>query len=182
MLVDSMGILDRMVKEIRTLSYLLYPPLLDEAGLPSALQWYIDGLVQRSSLTIDLHISPDVGRLSQELETAIFRIVQECLTNIHRHSGSSVARIALTTKHGQAILRICDEGRGVRAQLLGDPAENPSSFGVGIRGITERVRELEGKLRIRNAMPGTIVEVILPLHREDSAGSEQSLISGLPTI
>jgi len=70
----------------------------------------------------------------------------------------------------------------VRAQLLGDPAANPSSFGVGIRGITERVRELEGKLRIRNAMPGTIVEVILPLHREDSAGSEQSLISGLPTI
>ena len=170
LLVDSMGILDRMVKEIRTLSYLLYPPLLDEAGLPSALQWYIDGLAQRSSLTIDLHISSDLGRLSQGLETAIFRIVQECLTNIHRHSGSSVARIALTIRRGHAILRIRDEGRGVPAQLLGDPVANPSSFGVGIRGITERVRELHGKLRIRNAMPGTIVEVILPLQREDSAG------------
>ena len=74
LLVDSVGILDRMVKEIRTLSYLLYPPLLDEAGLPSALQWYIDGLVKRSSLTIDLHISSDMGRLSQKLETAIFQL------------------------------------------------------------------------------------------------------------
>lgn len=174
LLADSIGILDRVVKEIRTLSYLLYPPLLDEAGLPSALQWYIDGLVQRGSLAIDLHISSDVGRLPQELETAIFRIVQECLTNIHRHSGSSVARIALTTKRGQAILRIRDEGRGVPAQLLGDPAANPSSFGVGIRGITERVRELDGKLRIKNAMPGTIVEVILPLQREDSGGLKET--------
>jgi signal transduction histidine kinase len=174
LLVDSMGILDRVVKEIRTLSYLLYPPLLDEAGLPSALQWYIDGLVQRSSLTIDLHISSDVGRLSQELETAIFRIVQECLTNIHRHSGSSVARIALTTRRGQAILRIRDEGRGVRVQLLGDPAVNPSGFGVGIRGIAERVRELDGNVRIKNAMPGMIVEVILPLQRPVSAGTREA--------
>jgi signal transduction histidine kinase len=170
LLLDSMGILDRVVKEIRTLSYLLYPPLLDEAGLPSALQWYIDGLAQRSSFKIDLHISSEVGRLSQELETTIFRIVQECLTNIHRHSGSSVARITLLTKRGQAILRIRDEGRGVGAELLGDPAINPSSFGVGIRGIAERVRELGGTVRIKNAMPGTIVEVILPLQRQDSAG------------
>src|SRR6266568_1157084 len=174
LLLDSMGILDRVVKEIRTLSYLLYPPLLDEAGLPSALQWYIDGLAQRSSFKIDLHISSDVGRLSQELETTIFRIVQECLTNIHRHSGSSVARIDLITKRGQAILRIRDEGRGVRAQLLGDPAVNPFGFGVGIRGIAERVRELDGKVRIKNAMPGTIVEVILPLQRQDSAGIKEA--------
>jgi len=157
-----------------TLSYLLYPPLLDEAGLPSALQWYIDGLAQRSNLKIDLHISSDVGRLSQELETTIFRIVQECLTNVHRHSASSVARIALITKDGQAILRIRDEGRGVRAQLLGDPAANLSSFGVGIRGITERVRELDGKLRIKNATPGTIVEVIFPLQRQDSVGTKDT--------
>ena len=163
LLRDSIGVLDHVLKEVRTLSYLLYPPLLDEAGLPSALQWYIDGLAQRSNLKIDLHISADLGRLSQELETTIFRIVQECLTNIHRHSGSSVARITLSTERGQTLLRIRDEGKGVRDQLLGDPTINPSSFGVGLRGIAERVRELNGRLQIKNAKPGTIVEVLLPL-------------------
>src|SRR5262249_17812564 len=163
LLRDCHQILNRVVKEIRTLSYLLHPPLLDEAGLGSALQWYVDGLAQRSAINIELHLADDLGRLSQELETAIFRIVQEGLTNIHRHSGSSVARISLAASGDQVVLTIRDQGKGMRHDLLGDPAANPTSFGVGIRGIAERVRELGGSTRIKNAMPGTMLEVILPL-------------------
>jgi two-component system, NarL family, sensor histidine kinase FusK len=165
LLLDCQQILNRVVKEIRTLSYLLHPPLLDETGLSSALQWYVDGLAQRSNVKIELHLAEDLGRLSQELETAIFRIVQEGLTNIHRHSGSAIARISLFAHGDQVILTIRDEGKGVRPELLGDPAANPTGFGVGIRGITERVRELSGRIRIKNATPGTIVEVVLPLQR-----------------
>ena len=165
LLLDCQQILNRVVKEIRTLSYLLHPPLLDETGLGSALQWYVDGLAQRSNVKIELHLPADLGRLSQELETAIFRIVQECLTNIHRHSGSATARISLAIQRDQLVLMVCDEGRGVRPELLGDPAASPSSFGVGIRGITERVRELGGRIRIKNATPGTIVKVVLPQQR-----------------
>jgi two-component system, NarL family, sensor histidine kinase FusK len=163
LLFDCQQILNRVVKEIRTLSYLLHPPLLDETGLRSALQWYVDGLAQRSNVKIELHLAEDLGRLSQELETAIFRIVQEGLTNIHRHSGSAIARISLVARGDQVVLTIRDEGTGVRPELLGDPAANSSSFGVGIRGITERVRELRGRIRIKNATPGTIVKVVLPL-------------------
>jgi len=167
LLRDCQQILNRVVKEIRTLSYLLHPPLLDEAGLNSALQWYVDGLAQRSALKIELHLAEDLGRLSQELETAIFRIVQECLTNIHRHASSLTARISLVASGDQIVLTVRDEGTGMRPELLGDPAANPSSFGVGIRGISERVRELGGRIRIKNAMPGTIVKVVLPLHRRE---------------
>jgi signal transduction histidine kinase len=176
LLHDCQHLLDRVVKEIRTLSYLLHPPLLDEAGLSSALNWYVDGLSQRSGLRIELHLAEEVGRLSQELEIAIFRIVQEGLTNIHRHSGSSIARISLSAHGEQVILTIRDEGKGMRPELLGDPAENASSFGVGIRGITERVRELSGRIRIKNAMPGTIVKVVLPLRRRKPVLTTDSVL------
>jgi signal transduction histidine kinase len=165
----SIEILERIVKEIRTLSYLLHPPLLDEAGLASALQWYVDGIAKRSQMNIELSVSSHLGRLSEELETAIFRIVQECLTNIHRHSGSCIARIRIIQDKDQVVVTIRDEGKGVRSELLGEPIANPSSFGVGIRGIAERVRELGGQLRLQRALPGTIVEVILPVQRRDTA-------------
>lgn len=172
LLIDSIEILDRVTKEIRTLSYLLHPPLLDESGLASALQWYVDGVAQRSHIRIELNVSERFGRLSQGIEIAIFRIVQECLTNIHRHSGSSVAKIDLSQDAEQIRLRIRDEGRGIRSEFLGNPAENPSSFGVGIRGITERVCEFGGQLRIQSASPGTTVEAILPVQRQDGGEDE----------
>src|SRR5262249_29387873 len=163
LLGDCQQILSRAVKEIRTLSSLLHPPLLDETGLSSALQWYVDGLSQRSHIKIELQLPEDFGRLPREIETAIFRIVQECLTNIHRHSGSQVACISLAVGSDSVALTIRDQGKGMRSELLGDPAATPSSFGVGIRGIAERVRELGGRMRIKNASPGTIVDVSLPL-------------------
>jgi two-component system, NarL family, sensor histidine kinase FusK len=178
LLLDCQQILERVVKEIRTLSYLLHPPLLDETGLSSALQWYVDGLAQRSHVKIELHLPEDLGRLSQELETAIFRIVQECLTNIHRHSGSAVAFISIAAQRDQVVVTIRDEGKGVRPELLGDPAANPSSFGVGIRGITERVRDLGGRIRIKNAMPGTIVKVVLPICRREPISTSEAGMPG----
>jgi signal transduction histidine kinase len=168
LLGDCQQILSRVVKEIRTLSYLLHPPLLDEIGLSSALQWYVDGLAQRSHIRIELQLPEELGRLSQELETTIFRIVQECLTNIHRHSESKVAQISLVLHDKHVLLIIRDQGRGVRPEMVGNPAENSSSFGVGIRGIAERVRELGGQMRIKNAGPGTVVDVLLPLNQETS--------------
>ena len=163
LLARCQTILDRVVKEIRTLSHLLYPPLLDEAGLVSALRWYVDGLSERSGLEVELNVSQNFERLPEDLETPIFRIVQECLTNIHRHSGSAVARISLVRLPGQVVLRIRDEGRGIGVEFPGDQAQLASDFGVGIRGIAERVHELRGQLRIKRAVPGTLVEVVFPL-------------------
>ena len=162
LLIESASMLDQVINEIRTISYLLHPPLLDEAGLSSALQWYVDGLVQRNHMAIDLQISPNLQRLSQEIEIAIFRIVQECLTNVHRHSGSNRANIHISEKRNQLLLTIRDYGKGISPELLEGASLIPASSGVGLRGITERVRELGGEFQIRPASPGTIVQVVLP--------------------
>jgi len=163
LIVDSQAILRQVVTEIRTLSHLLYPPLLDEGGLPVALQCYVEGLSQRSHLKIDLRTSSEFGRLDRELETTIFRIVQECLTNIHRHSGSSMASIALARDGGRIMLTIRDEGKGIDWELGGVREPLPPGLGVGLRGIAERVRELHGEFRMRSASPGTLVQVTLPV-------------------
>jgi two-component system, NarL family, sensor histidine kinase FusK len=164
-LADSMEMADRVIKEIRTVSYLLHPPLLDEAGLASALRWYVEGLAQRSHMKIDLNLSPSFGRLSQDLEIAIFRIVQESLINVHRHSGSSTASIDIGIDGNQVLVTVRDHGKGIPSEVLDLATSTAESLGVGIRGIAERVRELGGSLRIRRTFPGTSVEVTLPVVR-----------------
>jgi PAS domain S-box-containing protein len=166
-LLESMDLAEQVVKEIRTLSYLLHPPLLDEVGLASALRWYVDGLAGRSKIQIDLDLSPHLGRLSQDLETAIFRIVQECLTNIHRHSGSSTAKIQIDENGNRILLSVRDQGKGISSEFLRGANGTPPTAGVGIRGMRERVRELGGRMRIRSGAPGTTVEVVLPLARRE---------------
>jgi len=162
LLIESASMLDQVINEIRTISYLLHPPLLDEAGLSSALQWYVDGLVQRNHMAIDLQISPNLQRLSQEIEIAIFRIVQECLTNVHRHSGSNRANIHIGEKRSQLLLTVRDYGKGISSELLEGASLIPASSGAGLRGKIERVRELGGEFQIQPASPGTIVQVVLP--------------------
>jgi len=166
-LLESGKQLEELVQEIRTLSYLLHPPLLDEAGLESALRWYVDGLAQRAGMEINFHLEPKLGRLSQDLETAIFRIVQECLTNVQRHSGSSSASIHVVRENAQVLITVGDEGKGMPSASLVD-ASGIQTVGVGIRGMRERVWELGGYFRIRSAFPGTIVEVALPFKEQDS--------------
>jgi signal transduction histidine kinase len=159
---DSLTLAQEMNKEIRTVSYLLHPPLLDESGLVPALRWYVEGFSERSKIRVELEIGEDFGRIPQEMETAVFRIVQECLTNIHRHSGSQVARICLG-RSGKAVrLRVEDRGSGITPEKLNEVTSNGAP-GVGIRGMRERMRQLGGSLDLQADESGTTVEAWLPL-------------------
>jgi len=161
-LSDSEGLVREMSTEVRTISHLLHPPLLDEAGLSSALRWYVDGFARRSQIKVDLDMSEEFRRLPREMETAIFRVVQECLTNIHRHSESPVAKILVRQRDHQVLVEIRDQGKGIPAQKQEEMASHGTP-GVGIRGMRERLRQLGGTLEIDSNDEGTIVVVRLPL-------------------
>lgn len=145
--------------DIRTLSYLLHPPLMDERGLPSALRWFAEGFTKRSGIQVQLELSSDIPRLPQDVEMAMFRIVQESLTNTHRHSGSSTATIRLSVKRNEAQLEVCDNGKGLSKPRVGGRV---AALGVGITGMRERVREMNGQMNIESSSSGTSVHVTLP--------------------
>jgi PAS domain S-box-containing protein len=152
---------DAINRELRTTSYLLHPPLLDEIGLGSALRWYVDGLKDRAGLDVSLQID-DFVRPSREMELTIFRIVQECLTNIHRHSGSKTALIKVSSGNANVEIEVRDEGRGIAADNLA--RIQASGGGVGLRGMRERIRHFKGDLRIDSQLgSGTTIVVTLPL-------------------
>ena len=151
-------------REIRTTSYLLHPPLLDEGGLDSALRCYVQGVAQRSGIGIDLNISEDLGRLPAEMELAIFRVVQECLTNIHRHSGSSTALIRLARDSENVRVEVRDEGRGIPGERLAEIQSGVS--GVGFRGMQERLRQFGGAMTIESDGSGTSVAANIPVPNE----------------
>ena len=157
---ESLGLVDELSRDLRTISHLLHPPLLDEAGLPSALRWYVEGFSERSKVRVELHLAEDLGRLPAECETAIFRMVQECLTNIHRHSESSTAAISITHDAQAIKVEIRDQGKGM-------PTPIPRA-GVGIQGMGERIRQLGGSLEIESGVQGTSVVAILPAKRNSS--------------
>jgi PAS domain S-box-containing protein len=157
---EAISIIDRAIQQVRSMSHLLHPPLLDEVGLLSAISWYIDGLSERSGIQTALQVEPpDFPRLSPDLETAIFRIVQEALTNVFRHAAANHVWIALTQRGGQTMITVRDDGRGIGAKIAD---LQPESLGVGIRGIKQRAKEFGGELRVSNANPGTLVEVVIP--------------------
>jgi PAS domain S-box-containing protein len=159
-IVESRELVHQLSNEIRTMSYLLHPPLLDENGLPGALQWYIQGLAERSDLKSKLIIPEDFGRLSDDVEVAIFRIVQECLTNIHRHSGAKTAAIQLSRTGESVSLEIQDGGKGIPSEKLTEIQGYRT--GVGITGMRERVRHLNGTIDIQSNANGTKISVRLP--------------------
>jgi PAS domain S-box-containing protein len=162
---DASQLVDRAIKQVRTISHLLHPPLLDEVGLVSALRWYLEGLSERSGIEIHLAIDPPhLGRLRPELETAIFRIIQEALTNMFRHSGARNGQVSLTESEGRIVVTVRDDGKGIEEQVI---QLRPESVGVGIGGMRQRVSELGGNLRLANANPGTIVEVVIPSRRHE---------------
>lgn len=162
---DSSKLVDRAITQVRTISHLLHPPLLDEVGLVSALRWYLEGLSERSGIEIHLEVDPpDLGRLRPELETAIFRIIQEALTNMFRHSGARNGRVSLTGREGNFVVTVRDDGKGIEEQVI---QFRPESVGVGIGGMRQRVTELGGRLRLANANPGTIVEVVIPSRQQE---------------
>jgi two-component system NarL family sensor kinase len=152
-------------REMRTASYLLHPPLLDEAGLSSALDWYVQGLMERSGLEISFTISEGFTRLPGDLELAVFRLVQECLTNIHRHSGSKTALIRIALEADLLTVSIEDQGKGMSPARLAEIQSHGS--GVGIRGIRERLRQFKGQMDIESDSSGTRVLVTIPIPKTD---------------
>jgi PAS domain S-box-containing protein len=158
---DSQQLVQQLSQEIRTMSYLLHPPLLDEVGLSEALGWYTEGLAERSGLNIRLEIPEDFGRLPREMELVLFRLVQECLTNIHRHSDSKSAAITLLRGGKTVSIQIRDEGKGISPEKLAKIQSQGS--GVGIRGMRERIRQFEGVMNIQSNGTGTTISFVFPL-------------------
>ncbi len=158
---DTQNLVQQLSREIRTTSYLLHPPLLDENGLSQAIHWYMQGLKERSDLDIELSIPENFGRLPADLELTIFRIVQEGLTNIHRHSGSKTATIRLSRSADSVLLKIEDHGKGISPEKLA--ALRAQRTGVGITGMRERVRHLNGVMDIQSSGTGATISVTFPL-------------------
>ncbi len=159
---ESLNLIKDLSNQLRTIAHLLHPPLLDEIGLSSALRLFLEGFGERSKIKVALAIPHNFERLPQELETAIFRIAQECLTNIHRYSGSQVAKISITRRDGQVRVEVADRGRGIplKKQKAMDSGGTP---GVGIRGMRERLRLLGGTLDINSGSQGTTIVARIPV-------------------
>src|SRR5580700_3891254 len=168
LLSDSMALVEQCNREIRTISHLLHPPLLDELGLRRALQDYIEGFAGRSAIVTTLDVAEDLDRLPAEIETALFRVVQESLGNIHRHSGSTTAAIRIRRDAGTVRLEISDKGGGVPPGLRPRNKEMSVPVGVGIAGMRERLRQVGGQLEIESSDCGTTVRAIVPLPRDAS--------------
>jgi len=158
---EASEIVDRAIRQVRSMSHLLHPPLLDEGGLFSALRWFVEGMTERTGIKTSLDLQPpEFPRLTPLVERTVFRIAQEALTNVFRHSQASTASVTLIQKQSSLVLTVRDDGKGVAEQTA---QLRPGSIGVGIGGIRERARELGGELRMVNAHPGTIVEVLIPV-------------------
>ena len=175
-LSQSEAMVQEMSEEVRTISYLLHPPMLDEAGLASALRWYVEGFTQRSKIKVEAELPDDFGRFSQELETAVFRVVQECLTNIHRHSGSLTAKVRIARLSGLVLVEVADRGKGIAPEKRHE-METSGTLGVGLRGMRERILQLGGSMEIDSNGPGTVVRVQVPVARSDRF-SDSTLLVG----
>ena len=170
---ESQQLLQQLSQEIRTMSYLLHPPLLDETGLSEALRWYIQGLRERNGLDIALEISSDFERLSREMELVMFRLVQECVTNIHRHSGSKSAAIRIARDHSIVSLEVKDNGKGISPEKLAQIQSQGS--GVGIRGMRERARHFGGHMLIESNHKGTKISFQFPISKNTPSEHDSSV-------
>ena len=172
-LAESLELSRQASLELRTFSFLLHPPALDRGNLAQALRWYVDGFTQRTSVQVSLEISPsELERLSPDQETALFRIVQECLTNVYRHSGSRMAAVRLVKSSSAITLQVWDEGKGL-SEGSQETANEPATMGVGILGMRERARQLGGSMQVRPRNPGTVIEVVLPLEEESRVSGNE---------
>jgi signal transduction histidine kinase len=163
LLTNSCGVIERVITELRTMSYLLHPPMLDDLGLEDVLPWYAEGFASRSGINLSVDVQSNFGRLSHELELTLFRIVQEALSNIHRHSGSPTAEITLARDADRVTLHIADHGQGIPRGDLGTGGNAGVVMGVGIAGMRERVRQLGGQLQIDSGDSGTSLTATLPI-------------------
>jgi len=163
-LAECRRVAESTIQELRTISYLMYPPMLDELGLKAAITWYIDGFSQRSQIATTLEVSPDFARFSPDVEVTMFRVLQESLTNVHRHSGGTTAEVRLSYyKEGFAHMEVIDHGRGIPQEVLEGAGQDASkALGVGLRGMEERVRQLGGSFQVISGPKGTTVAISIP--------------------
>ena len=169
LLAECRDILEKSITETRTLSHLLHPPLLDEAGFASAASWFVNGFSQRSGIPVSLDLPPDMPRLSESVEIALFRILQESLTNVHRHSQAPSAEIKVESDAEQITMEITDHGRGMPARVLQQLQGDGTKLGVGLAGMRERVHELGGSFEVTSNQGGTTIRASIPLAvREES--------------
>jgi signal transduction histidine kinase len=162
-LAEAADLVDKASGETRTLSYLLHPPLLDEAGLPSAVKWYVEGFARRSGVQIQMDFASDLGRLPNAVEIALFRVIQEALTNIHRHAQAERAEIQIARSNSSVSLRIRDFGKGMAPRALERFRENSGPTGVGLAGMRERIAELGGQFNLNSDSTGTYIDATVPI-------------------
>lgn len=169
---DAQQLVDRSIADTRTLSHLLHPPLLDEAGFVSAAKWYVEGFGKRSGITAQLQLPEGVHRFPRRTETALFRILQEALTNVHRHSGSRAVEVCVTADPSRVVLTVKDFGSGVPREVL-DRFWKTGTVGVGLAGIRERLKELGGTLEIESNLEGTLLKSTIPASSLDEPQSDE---------
>jgi signal transduction histidine kinase len=172
LLMDTVDLAERSMLEVRTISHLLHPPLLDEVGLESATRWYADGFAKRCALKVSLHLDPIINRLPKEVELALFRVLQECLTNVHKHAGAASIEVILTCSTGHVVLTVIDDGIGIPWETLTRFSSGRAS-GVGLAGMRERLAELDGTLEVERRSHGTAVRATIPV--EESASDRKPL-------
>jgi hypothetical protein len=181
-LCDITALADQALHEIRTTSFLLHPPLLDEVGFSAAAQWYVEGFAQRSGIKARMDFATELERLPIAIETALFRVLQESLTNVHRHSGASEVEVRFLREANAAILEVRDYGRGIAQELLSRLGQSVRDSGVGLSGMCERLNELKGDLEITSANPGTRLRAIVPLFSHAVADTLPThLLTAAPT-
>jgi signal transduction histidine kinase len=168
LLADSIDILDKAIIETRTISHLLHPPLLDEVGFASAAKWYVQGFSERSGISVALNLPDHLGRLPAIVELTLFRVLQESLTNIHRHSRSPEAQITVSWLPGGIEIEVRDRGKGMSPDVLEKFLANDGSVGIGLAGMRERVRDLGGRIEVRSDESGTLIIATLPVARSVS--------------
>ena len=167
---DAQALVDRSISDTRTLSHLLHPPLLDEAGFISAAKWYVEGFGRRSGIETHLELPEHLRRLPRRTEIALFRILQEALTNVHRHSGSRAVDVRVTADQTHVLLMVRDFGMGVPGEVL-DRFWKTGNAGVGLAGIRERLKELGGFLEIESNAKGTLLRVKIPVQEQETVKS-----------
>jgi two-component system, NarL family, sensor kinase len=160
---DVVALADQAIEEIRTTSYLLHPPLLDEVGFSCAAEWFVEGFAKRSGIDVTLDLATEGDRLPMTIETALFRVLQESLTNVHRHSKAERASVCFQREDQTAILEVRDFGCGIPAERLAQLRETGAQTGVGLAGMRERLNELKGRLEIESNNHGTSLRAIVPL-------------------
>ena len=177
---DVAELADRAVEEIRTMSYLLHPPLLDEIGFSCAAEWFIEGFAKRSGVDVSAELSADGKRLPMNIEIALFRVLQESLTNVHRHSEAVRARVCFQRQDGTAMLEVRDFGRGIQSERLQQLRETSAQTGVGLAGMRERMNELNGTLELESDERGTTIRATVPLYAIFPESSRENGQQALP--